>query len=126
MRPENLEPIAWFGAAERKLPYLVGQKAANHWGFYDMLGNVWEWCGGMTNRKDCASLLEEGKPVVQLPAKGTIIARGGSFLTPADDIQWNIRKAMRPTAQEWDLGFRVILNKARYKPMKVVAGEMVG
>ena len=125
-RPEDLEPIAWFGAAERKLPYLVAQKAANPWGLFDMVGNVWEWCGGMTNLADCASVVEEGAQVVQPPRRGTVIARGGSFRTAAEAMHWNIRKAVRPTVQDIDLGFRVVLVKARYRPMKVVAGEMVG
>jgi sulfatase modifying factor 1 len=39
-----LDGIAWhFGNADQR-PHPVGQKAPNAWGFYDMLGNVWELC----------------------------------------------------------------------------------
>jgi hypothetical protein len=39
-----LDSIAWhFGNAEHR-PRPVGEKAPNRWGFYDMLGNVWEMC----------------------------------------------------------------------------------
>lgn len=39
-----LDSIAWhFGNADQR-PHPVGEKAPNAWGFYDMLGNVWELC----------------------------------------------------------------------------------
>ena len=39
-----LDSIAWhFGNADHR-PHPVGEKAPNAWGFYDMLGNVWELC----------------------------------------------------------------------------------
>src|SRR4029434_5453739 len=47
-----LDSIAWhFGNADQR-PHPVCQKAANPWGFHDMLGNVWELCLDWLSAKD--------------------------------------------------------------------------
>jgi hypothetical protein len=46
-----LDSIAWhFGNSDQR-PHPVGQKAPNPWGFYDMLGNLWEVCQDWYSRK---------------------------------------------------------------------------
>ncbi len=36
--------IAWFTGTSEQKPHAVGGKLPNDWGFYDMYGNVREWC----------------------------------------------------------------------------------
>lgn len=71
-----LDSIAWhFGNADQR-PHPVGEKTPNPWGFYDMLGNVWELCQDWYSEKN------------QLRA-----GRGGSY--------FNTRKSCRAAARSF-------------------------
>jgi len=42
--PRELKQYAWYGPNSSGTTHVVGQKAPNGFGLYDMHGNVWEWC----------------------------------------------------------------------------------
>jgi formylglycine-generating enzyme required for sulfatase activity len=70
----------------------VGGKLPNPWGFYDMLGNVWDWCWDVYDAEVYGSYR---------------VLRGGGWF----DEQWSCRASARrrshPSYQVDDVGFRV-------------------
>jgi len=81
----------------------VGQKQPNAWGFYDMIGNVWEWTNDRYGRYS-----SKQKQDPQGPKKGVMrVSRGGNW---SDSIQQN-RSAARygfgVRTKQNNLGFRL-------------------
>jgi len=84
----------------------VRSKKPNAWGFYDMHGNVWEWCAdgfipslGHSPRTD---------PFTS-PAGMERVIRGGCFDSAADRCRSASRRGMARTARYDNVGFRVAL-----------------
>jgi formylglycine-generating enzyme required for sulfatase activity len=101
----NLEGIAWYDSNSGSKTHLEGQKQANGFGLYDMLGNVWEWCQDWYDEKYYG-----GFPAVDPkgPSSGQYrVLRGGSWL----DFAWSARVSNRirfdPDNRYSNLGFRV-------------------
>ena len=105
--PSDLGQYAWYEKnaddVGEKFAHRVGQKKPNPWGFYDMHGNVWEWC-----RDYYGEHLPGGTdPFV---GNGSLrVTRGGGWYSPA----WGCRSASRyyvePGRRYHYLGFRVSL-----------------
>ncbi len=88
---------AWFdGNSEidgKKQTHPVKTKKPNEWGFYDMSGNVWEWCWDKYNPKDDAST--------------TRVYRGGCWNYDNKYLRSTGRYFDLPNVRRYYLGFRV-------------------
>ena len=102
----RLAEHAWYNKNAEQRTHPVGRKQPNAWGFHDMLGNVWEWCGDRHDAEYYASSPVNDPPG---PTKGSYrLIRGGGWYydqrasRPAD--RWGFSMAKNRFSS---LGFRV-------------------
>ncbi|HWA10315.1 MAG TPA: formylglycine-generating enzyme family protein [Opitutaceae bacterium] len=107
----DLMESAWFDLTSGGQPHPVGQKQPNAWGFFDMHGNVEEWCfdwfdtypGGTENIPDFAG-----------PSQGSRHAiRGGAFAFKGTGCRSSSRSSEIPGNSHPNVGFRLALVKVR-------------
>ncbi|MCR9198990.1 MAG: SUMF1/EgtB/PvdO family nonheme iron enzyme [Planctomycetaceae bacterium] len=94
--PAGLEDVAWSGLPVDQYlreSFPVGQKAANAFGLFDMLGNHWEWCEDPFDPTDHTWR----------------IARGGFVLSVPMDLRSARRRRHLAHMNYWHGGFRVVL-----------------
>ena len=104
---EVLARSAWYAANSSGHSHPAGQKAPNKWNFYDMQGNVFEWC------RDWEGPYVEGE---QIDPKGSKIGqkrilRGGCFKCPPQYCRCANRYSALPEHKNINIGFRVIATK---------------
>ena len=106
-----LDDIAWYSGNSQEKSHPVGGKKANSLGFYDMIGNVWEWCSDWYS-SDYYATCENGVTDPTGPSVNEFrVARGGSW----DHVSKNCRASFRenhfmPDPRITDFGFRVARN----------------
>ncbi len=76
----------------------------NPWGFFDLNGNVWEWCGDVYTDYTADDATDP-----RGPAGGAWrVQRGGAFDGPATDCRAAARRGADPTGKAANVGFRVV------------------
>lgn len=99
----ELQTMAWYDANAAGHPHPVGQKSANSFGFYDMNGNLWEWC--QSEYKPYPYSATDGREDLQ--SQRVHVLRGGSFESAARGCRSSYRRRVAP--QRRTTGFRVVL-----------------
>ena len=90
---DKLDEIAWYANNSGGRAHQVKEKRPNAWGLYDMLGNVWEWCGNKWN-------------VNNDDVSADRVVRGGGWASVSRYLRAAYRDACLPGNANGSLGFR--------------------
>jgi sulfatase modifying factor 1 len=88
----RLDDIAWYRGNSQERLHEVGRRLPNAWGFYDMLGNVWNWCWDIYDAEVYGSYRT---------------LRGGGWFDEEWSCRASVRRRSHPTLRIDDVGFRV-------------------
>ncbi|MCZ7647796.1 MAG: SUMF1/EgtB/PvdO family nonheme iron enzyme [Planctomycetota bacterium] len=111
---EELNKVAWFRFTSRGAPHPVAKLAPNHWGLFDMHGNVSEMCA---DNYDAGYYLASAKqaPLNQSDSKFRVV-RGGSWVNLPQHCRSAYRSYAYPDNRYDHLGVRVALAPKAKQP----------
>ena len=81
----------------------VGLKTSNAWGFYDMHGNVWEWCQDWYGAYSTGEVTNPIGPVLG----DNRVLRGGSWRSINNSCRSASRTITKPCFRDFNFGFRL-------------------
>ncbi|MBR5784614.1 MAG: formylglycine-generating enzyme family protein [Bacteroidales bacterium] len=103
----NLDDVAWYDENAEAQTHEVKTKQPNELGFYDMSGNVWEWCNDWFT---VYTVHSETNPQ-GVPKGFRRILRGGCWNSYSSFCRVSHRDSYIPSANDYGSGLRLALPK---------------
>jgi formylglycine-generating enzyme required for sulfatase activity len=102
----DIDAIAWYDSNSGNGTHNVGEKRANGFGLYDMLGNVWEWVNDWYDANYYQNSPSQGPSGA---SRGTLrVLRGGSWVGGPRFVRVSGRHGYVPGGWAIDFGFRCV------------------
>ena len=98
-----LSGVAWYDGNSGSATHGVGEKQANAWGLYDMLGNVYEWTWDWHGDYPSGSVTDPLGP----GSGSSRVRRGGSWYYDARSVRSAYRDSFGPGGRCVNIGFRL-------------------
>ncbi len=108
---DKLAEVGWYAENSGNETHDVGLHYPNQLGFYDLSGNVWEWCADAWDEKFYEKCKKQG--IVPDPCchEGEFrVVRGGSFFNAAQYCRAANRNLFEPSRRFDLIGFRLALS----------------
>lgn len=110
----DLKEMGWYCDNSESKTHPVGTKKPNHFGIYDMHGNVWEWTSDVSGEYPAGNLTD---PRTLSGGGGNHVKRGGSSVTSGSICRSAYRYLYAPMVhRHTNTGFRLVFQADQLKP----------